>query len=830
MATSRQSKRLLMHVRHRAYQPAAIDQIIEDLRIPEDQHDEFRQTIADLAGEGELHIAQGDVVMLPDFTEDEVEGEFKKNPRGFGFIITDTPTRHGDLFVPPDATLDAVSGDRVRAAIVRSRRPRPGQSPFTAQIIEVLERRKTHFAGELRKQGSTWLVYPDGSTLTDPVVVRDAESKNAKEGDKVIVDILSFPEGNELAAGVITKVLGEAGQPSVETQSVIENYDLPGEFPDACIDQAREVSERYNREMADAIDNGKGWDPKVRRDMRNDFILTIDPPDAKDYDDAISIERLNDPSWGGGRERGWRLGVHIADVSHFIEPGTPVDVEAADRANSVYLPRLVIPMIPELLSNGICSLQEGVPRYCKSVFIEYDEQGKVRAQGYSATVIDSAKRLTYLEAQALIEGNEEEAKKHARTEPVYTDQLKAAVQEMNTLSRRIRDRRKRQGMIHLELPDVELIFDEDGRVIDAQPEDDAYTHTLIEMFMVEANEAVARLFEDLSVPIMRRVHPEPVPGSTEGLADFVKVSGYRVPKNPTREELQGLLEATAGTPAAPAVHMAVLRTLTRAEYSPALIGHFALASEAYSHFTSPIRRYADLLTHRALTVYLEMTDNNAKAPRSDSDKKRIGRELREHPWVLDETTLTTLGSACNRREDNAESAERDLRQFLVLQLMEEHIGESFQGVVTGVKQAGVFVRIDKYLIEGMIPTSDLPGPPSKTKGMPKPGLWKLDRRSGALVEVNSGRSYNMGDRLDVTITEVDLAKRQLNLVVTDPEARNVGKGKKGANLAGALTLGDVREFDAPGKTGAQRRSQKSRSRDKRKSDHRSDRKDKGKRQ
>ncbi|MBL8745284.1 MAG: RNB domain-containing ribonuclease, partial [Phycisphaerae bacterium] len=527
----------------------------------------------------------------------------------------------------------------------------------------------------------------------------------------------------------------------------------------------------------------------------------------------------------------WRLGIHIADVSHFIAAGSPLDEEAKDRGNSCYLPRLVIPMLPEVLSNGICSLQEGVPRYVKSAYIDYDSEGRVKGAHFRAGLIKSAKRLTYLEAQALIDGKPEEAKAHAKTEPRYTDELIKTLKQMDHLSRTIRDRRRKQGMIHLELPDVELVYDENGRVIDAVPEDDAYTHTLIEMFMVEANEAVARLFEDLGVPLLRRTHPEPVPGNMEQLRDFVKVAGYRIPKNPTREELQALLDATAGTAAAPAVHIAVLRTFTRAEYSPALIGHFALASTAYAHFTSPIRRYADLTVHRALTRFLELTDNGQKLPKDEREFKKLGLALRESPECPDEATLTTIGNRCNQTEDNAESAERELRQFLVLQLLESHIGESFPALVTGVTNNGVFVRLDKYLAEGMIKVEDLPAPQKDGRTIRDP-RWVFDRNTGSIVEQHSGRSFNIGDRLQVTIAEIDLARRQMELVVSDASNRDVGKEKR---LADKLKIGGGGIGEELGggfdrKTGVDRRAAKSKMRELRKSDHRGDRKNKGKRQ
>lgn len=816
---------------HASYQPATIDRLVEDLRIEADEREAFEAAIEAMAEHGEIELGDDGRVSLPPLGH-EVVGSFRKNNKGFGFIIPRQKNDQGDVFVPAWATMNALTGDTVRAEIKFNRKRAGGdQSPYFGEIVEIIERKQEHFVGELRKQGNLWLVFPDGSVLTEPVVIRDVESKDAKEGDKVSFDIVHFPEDDgrgmtALAEGAITKVLGASGLPSVETEAVIEAYNLPGEFPEECVAQAKAVSAAFFEEIKRKIEGGEGFDKTERLDLRDTLIMTIDPPDAKDYDDAISIERIEKGHWGG---KGWRLGVHIADVAHFIDPNSPLDRESRDRANSVYLPRLVIPMLPEVLSNGICSLMERVPRYAKSVFIEYDEGGHVKGAGFAQSVIESAKRMTYLEAQAYIDGKSfEEAKAFARNDTPVTPEMIAALHEMNRLAKTIEYRREKQGMIHLELPDVELVYDEKGHVIDAVPEDDAYTHTLIEMFMVEANEAVARLFGDLNIPIMRRIHPEPVPGQTEGLNDFVRVAGYTIPKNPTREDLQTLLKSTAGTPAAPAVHMAVLRTLTRAEYSPALIGHFALASTAYSHFTSPIRRYPDLLTHRALAEYLKLTKNGTDRP-SEGDRKKFSRRLAEQPAVLSEEELVGIGNHCNLREENATQAERELRAFLVLQLLSNHIGESFPGLITGVTNSGVFIRLDKYLAEGMIKAADLPVPKVNGKADARRGSWSIDKRTGALVDRGSGRSFNIGDRVEVTIAEIDLARRQMELLITDPDARNVGRSKQ---LADRLQIGsdDMFAGGLSQKTGSERRSQRSRSRDQRKSDFRSDRKGKGKRQ
>jgi ribonuclease R len=381
---------------------------------------------------------------------------------------------------------------------------------------------------------------------------------------------------------------------------------------------------------------------------------------------------------------------------------------------------------------------------------------------------------------------------------------------------------------------VNLIFDELGHVIDAEKEDDAYTHTLIEMFMVEANEVLARLFEGMGVPLIRRIHPEPTPGDAAELQTYARVAGFKIPKRPTRGELQSLLEATAGTGAARAVHMAVLRTLTKAEYSPALIGHFALASEAYAHFTSPIRRYADTTVHRALTEYLRLTDNGQKRPRSDDEKKRLGHRLRDSPMCPDEETLVRIGQHITQTEINAADAENNLRQFLVLQLLSNHLGEVFDGVVTGATQNGVFIQLDKYLADGMIKSADLPAGKHGSAPHSMGGRWKIDQRTGALVHEATGRSFNIGDKVKVQIAAIDLALRKMDLAIADAHAREAGKVKKISEVRSGGLGGGALHIDLdmlkPEKTGADKRAQRSKSRERSKTDFRKERRDKGKRQ
>ncbi len=815
--------RLLSYISSDEYRPAPIPRVAKDLGI-EDVED-FGAAVRELAERGLVDLDESGRIQLP-FREDrgELIGQFRGTMKGVGFVIPRDATHGSDIFIAPDLTGGALTGDTVRVAFGRDkgRERRMGtlERQYAGEVLEIVRRKRANFTGEIIRQDGRWLVHPDGRELTAPVLVRDAESKNVRPGDKVVLEMLEYPEGGRLGVGVIVKVLGEAGQPDVETQAVIAAYSLPStEFPEDCVEQAREATRRFEEEIDLFTSRGAGA-LELRADLTGEFICTIDPPDAKDYDDAISLKRTDDG--------GYELGVHIADVAHFIPVGSALDREAAERGNSVYLPRLVIPMLPEVLSNGICSLQEGVERYAKSCFIRYDRRGNVKSRGFCQSVIKSRKRMTYLEAQALIDGKPDEARKHAKTDTEYTDELVSTCALMDELARLIRARRHKAGMIHLDLPVVELVFNEDGKVVDAQPEDDAFTHTIIEMFMVEANEALATLFEELRVPVLRRIHPEPTPNDTEDLRRAAVVAGFKIPKNPEREELQALLDATAGTGAARAVHMAVLRTLTKASYSPAQIGHYALASHAYSHFTSPIRRYPDLTVHRALQAYLERTENGRRRPGSDAEKIALGRELREDDRCPSEQDLVQIGSQCSNTEVNATEAERELRQFLVLQLMAEHIGEEFEGVVTGVTPKGVYVQINKYLADGMIAKGDLPGDTTRSD---RPPSWRMDERTGALVDAHSGRSYAMGNSVRVVVAAVDLATRRMDLQIADAASRAGGKVKvlKIASDADHGGLGGTKGagFKTPG---AQRRSRKSKSRDKGKGDFRGDRKDKGKRQ
>jgi len=699
-------KRIVKLLKRSDYTPVKLTQLAKALGVSSEDYPEFKVAFDQLRQAGHLVIGSGNLVTLPCLTG-QITGTFRANPKGFGFIIPLEPNSHGDLFIPPNSTAQAMSGDIVIAR-VKKKGKRAGQMRYTGEIIEVLERAQNKFVGTLLKHPDGWIVQPDGTAFIEPISVDDVGAKGARVKDKVVVEILSYPTEKYLARGVIIEVLGKAGRYETEIKSIVRQFHLPEEFDDDCIEQARKVAAEFDGKQ----NNG-------REDITHKTIITIDPPDAKDFDDAISLEKDS-----GGQ---WTLGVHIADVSSFAAADTPLDKAARIRGNSVYLPGKTIPMLPEILSNGICSLQPSQRRFCKSVYLTYDKQGKVLSRRFANSVIQSTQRLTYQQADRALKGHTKEIK------PEVINLLK----DMEALSRVIEKRRTKNGMIHLDLPETELVMDESGWVVDAHPADDSYPHTIIEMFMVEANEAVASLLDRQNISFMRRIHPEPDALSMKNLSQLVRAFGYSLPKTPGRGDIQDLLAAVKGRDSSFAVNIAVLRSFEKAEYAPSHIGHYALASTNYCHFTSPIRRYADLLVHRVLEYYLQNRIDLAKQETAGLDLVETGKHI-------------------SFTEQRAEDAEKELTAVLILQMLSKRIGDELDCIVTGLTNFGVFVQSKKYGIEGLIQMSDLGS-----------GQWKFNKRTQSIIG-QTGRHIRLGQSMKVRIVSVNIPARQLNVVPVKP--------------------------------------------------------------
>jgi ribonuclease R len=737
MSDSLQSK-ILEHVQSTGYEPKKPRRLAKEMNLADDaMYPSFREALRDLMHEGRVVLGSSNTVVLPSqrTSRDEITGTYRHNKRGFGFVVPTDPTAHEDLFIPPGENNGALNGDIVRAKIT-SRGQRDGRALYTGRVTEIVQRTNKRFSGSLAREAGRWLVHPDGNTLTTAILTPDAAARHIKPGTKVVVELTSYPEDpTDLPQGVITEVLGQAGEKDVDLRSVIVQFNLPGEFPEEVRGQARQSVDSFDAEE----------ERHRRLDLSNEIICTIDPDDAKDYDDAISLKQVE-----GGY---WELGVHIADVSHFVQAETPLDIEAKARGNSSYFPGFVIPMLPEILSNGVCSLQEAVPRLCKSAFITYDDDAQPVRARFANTIIHSRKRLRYREAQAILDGKATIPHPEGdRGIDDYPSEVVALLGQMNTLAKRLQKRRRAQGQLVLDLPEVELVLDESGKVVNAIPEDTSFTHTLIEMFMVEANEAVARLFDSLDVPFLRRTHPEPDLDDASRLRHFTEVAGHRLPKDMDRRALQILLDKVRGRPEAFAINLAVLKSLTRAEYSPQPIGHYALASEHYCHFTSPIRRYADLTIHRLLDAYFDATGGKG----GRKSKARL-------EGIPSEKDLIELGRHLSYTERRSEDAERELRKVKLLELLSAHIGEIYTGVVTGITNFGIFVQLNDWLIDGLIRYEDL-----------LDDWWDVEERAGIIRGQRTGMKIGIGDVAKVQIVKVDVPRRELNLVVREVQRRGGG--------------------------------------------------------
>lgn len=732
------------------------------LGVSDADYSAFRQSVRTLLDDGAVQLGRGRTLTLPRMAQANV-GTFRANRRGFGFV-----QRRGgaDLYVARHALAGARDGDTVAFRLVRGRR---GDPLDRAEIVRVIKRGTTQVVGVLERAGKRWLVQPQGKSPLPSVQIDDPTAKAARDGDVVVVELLDAADKGPLK-GVILERLGAPADARTKIQGIIRRFEIPHVFPDVVAQEARAAERKFNPD-----------DLGDRLDLRDTFTLTIDPVDARDFDDAISIQPLS-----GGRTQ---LGVHIADVAHFVPPGSALDAEAYERGNSVYFPGYVVPMLPEALSNGVCSLQPGEPRYCKSVFIDYDPDGRVVGTRFANSLIQSSCRLSYEEATAILEQREEIRPADA---PVAAQAVTSLLRQADSLARRIRARRLRDGMIVLALPEVAIRLDDRGRVVDAGPADNSFSHTIIEMFMVEANEAVARFLTELGLPHLRRVHAGPTDEDGTLLRQLGPLLGRRPPSTLNRKEILGVLREIEGLPVARVVQTLLLRSMAQARYSPADEGHFALASEDYCHFTSPIRRYPDLVVHRLLDRmlrgeqpaqdYLEsevtQTDGEADGPRSG--KRRIApadanRPSRRKPRgstaqrkggrrapgrdeeVVTVERLTQIGQHTSATERRAQTAERELRHMLLVEFMNTKLGEFVEVIITGIGRFGAYVQIQPYLADAVLGAGDF-----------GPGAWEFDERQNVFRARGSRRTISIGQTFRARVASVDTIRHEVRVV---PQSR-----------------------------------------------------------
>jgi len=653
-------------------------------------------------------------------------GTFRRMSGGFGFVRPEgtlrAEGRDADVYIPANKAGDAASGDivSVRLESRRGRAPTGGGSgKLEGRIIDVLERATNRFVGVYFEQAGMGMVQVDGRVFANPIYVGDPGAKGVRPDDKVVIEMVRFPSHVRDGEGVVVEVLGPRGKPGVDTMSIIYEFNLPGEFADDALAEARRQAEKFDESIA-----------HDRRDLTDLTIVTIDPVDARDFDDAISLERLENGHW--------LLGVHIADVSHFVQPKTPLDREAHDRATSVYLPDRVIPMLPEIISNNLASLQPHKVRYALSAMMEFTEEGARVATDVFKSAIKSRRRFTYEEVDEYLESKKLApthrqgliGKKKMQPTSVFRDvtpEVDGLLTRMHELAMIFRARRFQRGALELSMPEMKIDLDAHGRVIGAHLERNTESHQIIEEFMLAANEAVAEMLAEAGWFFLRRVHGSPDPRKMRLLTEFVRELGFDVENLENRFELQKLLDSVRGDPREYAINYATLRSMQRAVYSPEEEGHYALASDCYCHFTSPIRRYPDLTIHRLIDAL-----NRGRKPVQRMDE------------------LLVLGDHCSEREQRAADAERELNKVKLLHYLADKIGMELKGVITGVENFGLFITGVEIPAEGLVHISALTD-----------DYYRYDRVGHVIAGFRSGNAYRLGDTVRVAVAAVDIDAREL---------------------------------------------------------------------
>ena len=695
---------ILAAVSAKNYLPMKPKSLARKLGVNSSQYAAFRKTLRGLLEQGRIELGRNHSVRAsrPHGT---AVGIFRRTASGPGYVrpkIVDgqiTP----EIVIAQHDTLDAATGDEVLVRLTRKASRGPGQP--RGEILRVLERATRQFVGTYFERDGDGYVRVDGTVFSHSIYVGDPGAKGARADDQVVIEMLRFPSPGDRGEGVITEVLGPRGKPGVDTLSIIRAFGLPDEFPAEVLAEAREMVAEFNENDLDG-----------RTDFTADTVITIDPQDARDFDDAISLTK--DEHSGH-----WLLGVHIADVSHFAPAGGKLDSEARKRGTSVYLPQRVLPMFPEVISNGLASLQQGKLRYTKSVLIEFTPHAQQARVQFANGAIRNKRRFTYEEVSKLFA----EFDRHAAT-PKIPAETRNLLLRMRELALILRKRRRKRGSLELSMPEPALEFDAHGRIAGAHFVENDISHQMIEEFMLSANEAVAGHFGRLDIPFLRRIHPAPEPTKLKAFAEFARLLGYRVELERDRFALQRVLEQSSGKPEQHAVHFALLRSLKQAVYSPLAEGHYALASQDYCHFTSPIRRYPDLTVHRLL-----------------------GQWLRTRRAGSDSTELAALGEHCSKTERRAETAERELVKLKLLTYMSERLGEKLHAIITGVADYGFFAQAETFPVEGLVHISSL-----------SDDYYYYDEESHTLHGRRTRRRFRLGDRVRVEVSRVDLSRRQMD--------------------------------------------------------------------
>lgn len=685
-----------------AYVPMKLKELAILLNVPKEQREELKAVLNALLSEGKISISKkGKFGKAEAFA---LTGTFFGHPRGFGFVTAEG--QEEDIFIPADRTNGALHGDRVQIVIDAEEKGRRAEGT----VVKILEHANETLIGTYEKSRGYGFVIPDNQKIAKDIFIPQGCDQGAVSGHKVMVKIKDFGEKKgRKPEGVITEILGHINDPGVDILSVVRAYGLPEEFPRAVMEEIKSIPEK-----ADSSDIGG------RKDLRGLLTVTIDGEEAKDLDDAISIERAGD---------GYRLGVHIADVSHYVREYTALDAEALRRSTSVYLVDRVIPMLPHRLSNGICSLNEGEDRLTLSCLMDIDSQGNVVGHEIAETVIRSDRRMTYTAVNAIVtEHDPEVTARYAELADMFL--------LMKELADILRKKRHARGSIDFDFPESKIVLDEKGRPIEIKPYERNAATRIIEDFMLLANETVAEDYFWQEVPFLYRTHEKPDEDRMKRLGTFINNFGYtlRMPGGEVHpKELQKLLDKVEGTPEEALISRLTLRSMKQAKYTTANTGHFGLSARYYTHFTSPIRRYPDLQIHRIIKESLH--------------GGLTGKRVSHYERILPQVAVQT--SALERRADEAE---RETDKLKKVQYMEQFIGQEFEGVISGVTNWGFYVELPNT-VEGLVHINEL-----------RDDYYVFSEERYELTGEMTGKTYKLGEVIRVQVTGCDRFAKTIDFI------------------------------------------------------------------
>lgn len=704
-------EKILEFIKDKEYVPMKLKEMAQILMVPKQEINELKIILEELESEYKIRRNRKNKYILMD--EKYIEGTYEANQKGFGFVKIDDEEEQ--IHITSNNTLNALNGDTVLVKIIRE----DGIKNKEGKIVKIIKRNITTVVGIFSNNKNFGFVVPDNKKIGTDIFISKNNFNGAKENQKVVVKITKYPENGKNAEGKITEIIGDVNQAGVDMLSLIKEYNLPYEFPKFVLDELEEIPDEIDKNNI-----------KNRVDLREKTIFTIDGEDAKDLDDAVIVEKLEN--------KNYKLGVYIADVSHYVKEKSNLDKEALKRGTSIYMLDRVIPMLPKKLSNGICSLNAGKDRYVIAVEMEIDLKGNVVSYDIFKAVINVTKRMTYKDVIKILENSDEEVTNKYKQ---YIPQFKL----MEELAKILEERRKISGSLDLDVPESKITLDENGKAVDVGKYELTFSNTIIEQFMLTANEVIAEKFYWLEAPFIYRVHEVPDMEKVTQLNKFLYNFGYKIKASKDNihpKEFAKVLEGIKGKPEEMVVSTLILRTLKVAKYENQNKGHFGISSKYYCHFTSPIRRYPDLFIHRIISKYLEKDYN-------------VTEKFKEEYTKISEDASYNS----SEREKIAKKVERDSIDLKKAEYMQDKIGEIYDGIVSSVTPFGMFVTLENT-VEGLI----------KFENMGEKEYFIYDDEHKHLISEKTKKIYKIGDKVTIQVIDANKITRKVGFALLNKKS------------------------------------------------------------